>query len=137
MALICDTGPLYAAMDRSDRDHLTCAKLIETSTEQVLVPAPVVVELDWLAGRRLESEAFLSFLVDVEEARVGVLELRVDDYVRIRELLDRYRDLPLGFVDVAVLAVVERLGESKMVTLDRRHFRVVRPRHILALRLMP
>lgn len=79
MALICDTGPLYAAMDRSDRDHLTCAKLIETSTEQVLVPAPVVVELDWLAGRRLESEAFLSFLVDVEEARVGVLELRVDE----------------------------------------------------------
>lgn len=124
-------------MDRSDRDHLTCAKLIETSTEQVLVPAPVVVELDWLASRRLESEAFLSFLLDVEEARVGVVELRVDDYVRIRELLDRYRDLPLGFVDAAVLAVVERLGEPKLVTLDRRHFSVMRSRHVPALRLMP
>lgn len=98
---------------------------------------PVVVELDWLASQRLEPEAFLSFLLDVEEARVGVVELRVDDYVRIRELLDRYRDLPLGFVDAAVLAVVERLGEPKLVTLDRRHFRVMRPRHIPALRLMP
>lgn len=137
MALICDTGPLFAAMDRSDRDHLTCSKLIETSTEQVLVPAPVVVELDWLASRRLESEAFLSFLLDVEEGRVGVVELRVDDYVRIRELLDRYRDLPLGFVDAAVLAVVERLGEPKLVTLDRRHFSVMRSRHVPALRLMP
>lgn len=137
MALICDTGPLFAAMDRSDRDHLTCAKLIETSTEQLLVPAPVVVELDWLASRRLAPEAFLGFLLDVGEARLDVVELRVVDYVRVRELLDRYRDLPLGFVDAAVLAVVERLGESKLVTLDRRHFGVVRPRHIPALRLMP
>lgn len=137
MALICDTGPLFAAMDRSDRDHLTCANLIETSTEQVLVPTPVVVELDWLASRRLAPEAFLSFLLDVGEARLDVVELRVVDYVRVRELLDRYRDLPLGFVDAAVLAVVERLGESKLVTLDRRHFSVMRPRHIPALRLMP
>ena len=59
------------------------------------------------------------------------------DYPRIRELIDRYRDLPLGFVDAAVLTVVERLRETRLATLDHRHFAIVRPRHVPALRLVP
>jgi len=48
VALICDTGPLYAAMDRGDADHESCVQLLASSAEQLLVPAPVVVELDWV-----------------------------------------------------------------------------------------
>ena len=137
MALICDTGPLYAAMDRADQDHLACARLLETTDEKVLVPSPVIVELDWLAGQRLGPDAFRSFLADSQEGLLEVVDLQAQDYGRIRELLDRYRDLALGFVDAAVLTVVERLGETKLATLDRRHFTVVRPRHVPALRLVP
>lgn len=46
-------------------------------------------------------------------------------------------DTDIGFVDAAVLAVVERLGEPKLATLDHRHFRSLRPRHVKALRLLP
>jgi predicted nucleic acid-binding protein len=137
VALICDTGPLYAAMDRADQDHLACAHLLEATDEKVLVPSPVIVELDWLAGQRLGPDAFLSFLADIAEGRLEVVDLHAQDYGRIRELLDRYRDLALGFVDAAVLSVVERLGEPKLATLDHRHFTVVRPRHLPALRLVP
>lgn len=137
VALICDTGPLYAAMDRADQDHAACSLLLEAAEEPVVVPAPVVVELDWLASQRLHPDAFLSFLSDVEEARLEIIELNPADYSRVRELLDRYRDLPLGFVDAAVLAVVERLGETRLATLDHRHFAMVRPRHVPALRLIP
>jgi predicted nucleic acid-binding protein len=45
--------------------------------------------------------------------------------------------LSLGFVDAAVVAVVERLGERKLATLDHRHFGSVRPRHADALTLLP
>jgi hypothetical protein len=38
------------------------------------------------------------------------------------ELMDTYADLPLGTV-----AAAERLGITKIATLDRRHFTVVRP----------
>jgi predicted nucleic acid-binding protein len=48
-----------------------------------------------------------------------------------------YADADLGFVDAAVLAIVERLNEPKLVTLDRRHFGPLRPRHVDALRLLP
>ena len=137
MALICDTGPLYAAMDIADQDHVACARLFETTDEQVLVPAPVVVELDWLVGQRLGPDAFLSFLADSLDGLLEVVDLQTQDYLRVRELLDRYRDLALGFVDAAVLSVVERLGETKLATLDHRHFTIVRPRHVPAIRLVP
>jgi uncharacterized protein len=96
-----------------------------------------MVEIDWLASRRLQPEAFLSLLSDLDDGRLSVAELQLADYARARELIDRYQDLPLGFVDAIVLAVVERMGESKLATLDRRHFTVVRPRHVPALRLLP
>jgi len=60
-----------------------------------------------------------------------------EDYRRVAVLLDTYADLRVGFVDAAVLAVVERLRESKLATLDHRHFSVMRPRHVDALELLP
>lgn len=137
MALVLDTGPLYAAMDRSDTDFEKCAELIENSTEPIVVPAPVIVEVDWLASRRLQPEAFLKLLTDIDNALVQVEELVEADYRRSRDLMARYRDLSLGFVDAAVMSIVERLGETKLATLDRRHFGVVRPRHVPSLRLLP
>jgi uncharacterized protein len=137
LALVVDTGPLFAAMDRSDADHVACAELIEKANEAILVPAPVLVEIDWLAGRRLQPDAFSSLLLDIDEARVQVANLNEGDYRRCRELMDRYRDLSLGFVDAAVMAIVERFREGKLATLDHRHFEVVRPKHVPALRLVP
>lgn len=137
MALICDTGPLYAAMDRADTDHATCADLLGSADEPIVVPAPVVVELDWLAGARLGPDAFTAFLQDVEDGGVRVADLLRADYARVKQLCVQYADLPLGFVDAAVVAVAERFGEHKLATLDHRHFQVVRPRHIASFILLP
>jgi predicted nucleic acid-binding protein len=137
VALICDTGPLYAAMDRADTDHRVCVELLTSAGGPLVVPAPVVVELDWLSNSRLGPEPFAAFLADVEDGTVAVVDLVRADYVRVRELLARYSDLRLGFVDAAVVAVVERLGEKRLATLDRRHFGTIRPRHVEALELVP
>jgi len=66
-----------------------------------------------------------------------VEEVLPQDYRRVRELCDRYADADIGFVDAAILAVVERFNETKLATLDRRHFGLLRPRHVDALRLLP
>ena len=79
----------------------------------------------------------LALLSDVARGAYLVLDLVLDDYARVRQLMDRHGDQDLGFVDSAVLAVVERLGEEKLATLDRRHFTVLRPRHVDALDLLP
>jgi len=46
LALILDTGQLYASLDRSDADHPACRGLIEAADEPLVVPAPVLVEVD-------------------------------------------------------------------------------------------
>lgn len=137
MALICDTGPLYAAIDRKDNAHRSCAALLEEHEEALIVPAPVVVELEWLVASRLGDEVFDSFLESIEDGAIEIEALVEVDYARIRELTRRYADLHLGFVDAAVIAVAERLGEPKVATLDRKHFSVVKPRHVKFFRLLP
>lgn len=66
-----------------------------------------------------------------------VENLRPEDYARAADICERYADARIGFVDAAVLSVVERLGETKLATLDHRHFGLLRPRHVEALELLP
>lgn len=137
MALILDTGPLYASLDRSDQDHVACRRLIEETDEPLVIPAPVLVEVDYWIHKRLTPGAFVSLLADVESGAYRVADLGPTDYSRVRELCDRYADADIGFVDAAVLAIVERLAEPKLATLDRRHFSVLRPRHRDSIDLLP
>ncbi len=66
---------------------------------------------------------------DIAVGAYHLEDLTAADLSRIAELERDYADLALGMVDAAVIAVCERLGETKVATLDRRHFSVVRPRH--------
>ncbi|HJN88364.1 MAG: hypothetical protein QF714_00785 [Dehalococcoidia bacterium] len=43
----------------------------------------------------------------------------------------------MGLVGAGVLAIVERLNDPKLATLDRRHFHALRPCHADVLRLLP
>lgn len=80
---------------------------------------------------------FLVLLDDILAGAYAIEALQADDYPRIRQLCDRYADADIGFVDASVLSVVERLNEPKLATLDRRHFGMLRPRHVDALQLLP
>ena len=137
MALILDTGPLYASLDRSDQDHVACRALIEEADDALVIPAPVLVEVDYWIQQRLNPGVLVALLADIEAGAYVVADLVSEDYTRIRELCDRYADADIGFVDAAVLAIVERLGESKLATLDRRHFGLLRPRHLESIELLP
>jgi hypothetical protein len=137
VALICDTGVLYAAAVRRDRNHERCVQLLEGWPDPLITPAPVVVELDWLAHSRRVSAISDGVLRAIETGGLYIEDLTLEDYGRIRELCRRYDDLPLGVVDASVVAVAERLGERAIATLDHRHFTVVKPRHARALTLLP
>ena len=102
MALILDTGPVYALLDRDDLDHAASRQLIESAVEPLVIPAPVLVEVDYLVRIRLHAGVMISFLDDVVENAYSIEELRAEDYRRVRELCDLYSDSDIGFVDDAV-----------------------------------
>lgn len=137
MALICDTGPLLAALDAADPDHARCARLLTSADEDLVVPALVLAELHYWCARRLSSDAWLIFLDDVLAGAYRIEAPSGADLARCRELQGRYVDLALGVVDASVVALAERFNESKVATLDQRHFRAVKPAHVDALELVP
>jgi predicted nucleic acid-binding protein len=137
VALILDTSVLLAAVDASDPDHSRCAELISGSHENLVVPALVLSELDYWCHERLTAEVWQAFLEDVLAGAYSVQSPTETDLKRCLELQYDYADLAVGIVDASILALVERLGEPKVATLDHRHFATMRPAHVEALQLLP
>lgn len=137
MALVLDTGPLLAAFDRSDPDHVRCVALIESTRADLVVPGLVLAELDYWCHERLGGGVWLAFLEDVLAGAYRVEHPTLADLARCHELQERYADLRLGVVDASVVSLLERLGEDTVATLDRRPFSVVRPAHVEGLTIVP
>jgi predicted nucleic acid-binding protein len=137
MALVLDTSVLLAALDAADRDHGRCAQLIAGASENLIVPALVLSELDYWCQQRLTGAVWLAFLEDVLGGAYAVENPTQGDLERCHALQRTYADLEVGVVDASVLAVVERLEEPKLATLDHRHFATMRPRHVKGLELLP
>ena len=113
MALILDTGPLLSALDASDPDHPACAALLTDATEDLVVPALVLAELDYWCARRLSPDAWLIFLDDLLAGAYRLESPTPADLARCRELQATYRDLGLGVVDASVIALAERLRSRR------------------------
>ena len=135
--LIVDTGPLVAAADRTDRHHTACAELLETATGPLVTTAMVIAETVYLLTRELGAHAEPAFYNAIINGTLTVEPLTTQDWRRIRDLVERYNDLPLGGTDASLIAIAERLGATRVATLDRAHFSIVRPAHCDAFELLP
>jgi uncharacterized protein len=121
---IIDSGPLYAAVDADDDDHLRCLEVLQRADLELVVPALVVAEVTYLVGRRLGPATEAAFLRGLSEVEVEAPT--VDDWPAVAGLVERYGDFPLGGTDASVAVLAERLGTDLIVTLDRRHFGAIR-----------
>ncbi len=137
MALVLDTGVLYAALDLEDPHHEACARLVEDAGEDLVIPSAVLVELDYWVRKFASVDAWLAFCEDVEARAYWIHPLDSRLLAAAARLEAEYHDLPLGLVDASVFATCEALGERKVATLDRRHFSVLRTREAESLRLLP
>jgi uncharacterized protein len=135
--LIVDTGPLVAAADRADKDHAACQELLENDEGPLVTTGLVIAEAAYLINRQLGPAAEAALYTSVIDGDLEVADLGRADWERIRELVTAYASLPLGGTDASVIALAERHGAIRVATLDRRHFTVIRPRHALALELLP
>jgi len=63
----------------------------------------------------------------IQVGAVEILPLGTDDVARMRELMRKYRDLPMDLADAALVRVAERERLRRIFTLDRRDFQIYRP----------
>lgn len=126
MALVADSGALYALYDRRDRNHRAVTEAVALETGAILIPAAVLAEIDYLLRVRLGAAAEERFLEGIEKGAFTVEPFTLEDASFCRKLLVRYREMDLGLADASVVAVAERRGILRLLTVDERHFRAIR-----------
>jgi len=112
-----DTSGMYALLDAKDRDHAAVVEALAADPGPYLVPAGILAEIASLIEARLGPHVLDLWLSDLESGAF-MLDCGDGDVSRIRQLVARYADLPLGFADAAVVACAERSG-GRVLTLDR------------------
>ena len=136
--IVVDAGVFVAGLFPNDRHHKTCRAFLSDPGDELGVSALVVAEVCHLFKRSPhQPQPEVAFLRLLAGGRVTSLAPTVDDYTRMADLVGQYADLPLGAADASVVALAERLGVTRIATVDRRDFSVVRPKHVTAFELLP
>jgi predicted nucleic acid-binding protein len=124
--VIVDTSALLALFDRSDPHHRRTAAAIEGSSAPMVVSPYVLAELDYLIldrhGPRAEKEV-------IGEFASGSWELATMPPPRLTaalEVMRRFRDQRIGLTDASLIVLGEAYRTRDVLTLDRRHFSILR-----------
>ena len=133
--ILVDAGPLVALVSRSDEWHGQCPAASKSFREQVLTVWPAVMEAVFLVRRSIVAQS--EVLQIIESGEVRFAELDRSDVPRIRELIAKYRDLPMDLADAALVRVAERERIQTIFTLDRRDFEIYRPARIGRFHVVP
>lgn len=122
MKVVVDTGPLVAAVNSRDQAHDLAAALVIELGRDLVIPSPVVVEVDYLLRARVGVGSPRSLLRAVAAAEHAVAYLTPELLRRATEIDERFEALDLGFTDAAVMAVAQR-EQIPVLTFDFEDFR--------------
>lgn len=123
-SLLCDSGPLIATFDPSDRFHARCTRLLLTWPGRLVIPEPVLGETCTFLRNNVrkgaELEATLLEAVTAHEGDFTIADPTSEDRKRASELVRRLVSAPMGYVDATVLAMAERLSITDVATTDAK-----------------
>ncbi len=137
MTAILDTSFLFALTDQSDRNHNKVLAIIQNVNEPLILPIVVLPEISYLLASRLGHKTMRHFVSSLATSTVQVEQVVLEDFIRIHQILEQYADSQLDFTDAAIVALAERLEVTRVYTLDRRDFSMIRPRHCEYFELFP
>ena len=136
MSALIDTGFLLAILSPNDRWHKACAAALESEPEP-LVPSVIFTELAYMVIRDVGYAGFVRLMRSIFAGEIKLEFPTLGDLERATDLIEAYADSRIDFVDCAVTAMAERLNISRILTVDQRDFRMLRPKHIVAFELLP
>ncbi len=137
MASVIDAGFLYALVDDSDEHNSDVTRVMQNYRGRVILPVPAITEAAYLVKKFCGVEALAKFLDSLTEIEYEFETPTTEDYKRAAGILRKYNDANIDFVDALIVAIAERLNITKILTVDRRHFGIFKPRHCAAFEILP
>jgi len=121
--VLVDTGPLVAYQQANEQHHAWTVQTFSVLQPPFHTCEPVLAEAAFLIARNGGDADDLLELV--ERGLVQVSFSLADELPRVRQLIRRYRNLPMSLADACLVRMSERFSDCVVVTLDN-HFRVYR-----------
>jgi hypothetical protein len=137
MTAMVDTSFLVSLINPRESSHQACLTVAQTTRERLVIPQVVLLEATYLVDKYLGHTAMRAMVRQLLQATWSLEPLLEGDIERIAAVLDHYRDQNIDFADAAIVAIAERLKVQRILTLDRRHFNLMRPRHCTAFEILP
>ena len=137
MTLILDSSGLLAAVDDRQEDHIAAREVLESVRGPFLISPFVLAELDYMILTRMGQERELALLGEVARGAYHLEFFSEEDLAEAIEILERFADLRIGLADASNVVLANRYGTLDLLTLDERHFRVLRGPDGLPFRLLP
>ncbi|MBP0008248.1 type II toxin-antitoxin system VapC family toxin [Roseofilum sp. Belize Diploria] len=137
MTVILDTSFLFALTDRCDRNHNQVLNVARNINEPMLLPGVVLTEVCYLLASRLGHPVMRQFLGNLVVSGMEIEGIAIADLERVEQILQQYADSQLDFVDAVIATIAERENITCILTLDRRDFSMIRPRHCQYFQILP
>ena len=134
-AILIDAGPLVALLHRDDQYHQECVDALAELRDPLVSVWPAITEAMYLLNFSWQAQDALWELI--QEETVRLLPLESADHVRMRDLMRKYRTLPMDLADAALVHVAERERLRRIFTLDRRDFSLYRPSKLGRFMIIP
>ena len=125
--MIVDTSALLAFFDTDEPDHHAVSAVLGDATEPLVVSPYVVAELDYLVASRLSVSTELAVLSELAGGAWDLAAITTEELRQACSIIERYADQHIGVADASIVVLAARYRTRTIVTLDRRHFDVVRP----------
>jgi len=127
--IIADTGFWLALANRDDRHHVAAKAALGKVREPLVTTMAVMTETCHLLLSRLGPHSQLAFMDSWERGAFRVFEVSEVHAPRMRELMERYQELPMDLADASLVLLAEELGTGRILSTDQRDFRAYRWKH--------
>jgi len=135
--IVADTSGLLALFNRREPRHEDARRVVEAESQPLIVSPFVVAELDYLVATRIGVEAELEVLTELSGGAYHLAPIQEDDLRATVATIGRYRDQEIGVTDASIIVLAARHRTRSVLTLDHRHFSVLRPLDDGRFRLLP
>jgi predicted nucleic acid-binding protein len=137
MAVLLDSGFLFAALCAKDDFHAAVIPILQTIHEPIVLPVPAITEVAYLLGREMAPKDLADFAAELATTDLALENPTSADYSRAAILILQYADARLDFIDALIVAIAERMNIKCILTIDQRDFRMIRPTHCDGFQLLP
>ncbi len=124
--VIADTSALLAFFDASEPDHEAVSEVL-AAADALIVSPYVVAELDYVVATRHGVDNELAVLDELAGGAWHLAAFDEQELERARGVIASYKDLEIGVADASIVVLAERYRTRTIVSLDRRHFDMLRP----------